>query len=132
MKRYLEEPGSDAFDAFCALPGVERVICALGVTEFTGVLQRRIRMQTLTAKQASAVRMRFLGEVAAGGWRVADFENGCFANAAALMSELGAPLATLDALHLACAMQQGATEIATADPQLAFAARKAKMRVHAF
>ena len=37
-----------------------------------------------------------------------------------------------NALHLACALQHGASEFATADPQLATAARKAKLRVRTF
>ena len=131
-KRYVEEAGSDAFDAFCELPAIERVICPLGVTEFTGVLQRRLRSRSLSPKQAAAVRQRFLADVAAGGWRIVDFESELFAKANDLMLDLGAPLATLDALHLACALHHGTQEFATADLQLATAARKAKLRVHTF
>ena len=127
MKRYLEEDGSDAFDTFCELPAVERVLCALGVTEFTGVLEHRVRLRSLTRSQASAVRQGFLVDVAAGGWRVVDFEAEMFSRAGNLMIELGAPLASLDALHRACALHHGTQEFATADPQLATAARKAKL-----
>jgi predicted nucleic acid-binding protein len=78
------------------------------------------------------VRQRFLADVAAGGWRIVDFEADMFAKANNLMVNLGAPLATLDALHLACALQHGIPDFATADRQLATAARKAKLRVHTF
>jgi uncharacterized protein len=131
-KRYLEESGSDAFDAFCELPRLERIICPLGATEFTSTLQRRVRLGVLTARQAGAARQRFLADVAAGGWRMIDFETDVFSRANHLMLHLGAPLSTLDALHLACALQHGAPEFATADRQLATAARKAKLRVHTF
>lgn len=132
IKRYLEEDGSDAFDAFCELPAIERVLCPLGVTEFTGVLERRVRLRSLTRSQASAVRQRLLAEVAAGGWRMLEFEAEMFSRAGNLMIELGAPLATLDALHLACALHHGTQEFATADLRLATAARKAKLHVRTF
>ena len=132
MKRYLEEDGSDAFDAFCELPAVERVMCPLGITEFNGALERRVRLRNLTRSQACAVRQRFLGDVASGGWRVLDLEAEMFSTAGNLMIELGAPLATLDALHLACALHHGTQEFATADRQLATAARRAKLRVRIF
>ena len=132
VKRYVQEPGSDAFDAFCELPAIERVICPLGVTELTGVLQRRVRLGQMTQRQTVAVRQRFLADVACGGWRIIDIETDVFSKANNLMATLGALLATLDALHLACALQHGAPEFATADVQLATAARKAKLRVHTF
>lgn len=132
IKRYLDEPGSDAFDDFCALPGVDRIISPLGGTEFTGALQRRVRTRELTARQAAAVRQRFFADLAAGGWRLVELGAEVFAKASELMIHLGAPLATLDALHLACALQHGAGELATVDNQLATAARKAKLRVHLF
>lgn len=132
FKRYVEEEGSDGFDTFCELPAVDRVICPLGETEFTSVLQRRRRAGSLTARQVSAVRQRFLADVAAGGWRMVDFAPEIFSKASDLIAHLGAPLSTLDALHLACALQSGAPELATADRQLATAAGKAKLRVHLF
>ncbi len=132
IKRYLQETGSDAFDAFCEQAGLDRVICPLGATELTSSLQRRIRLGALTSRQATAVRQRFLADVASGGWRMIDFDVDVFAKANSLLLTLGAPLATLDVLHLACALQHGAPEFATADRQLATAAAKAKLRVHSF
>ena len=132
VKRYVEEAGSDAFDAFCELAGIERVLCPLGMTEFIGVLQRRIRSKSLSRAQASAVHQRFLADVAAGGWRMVEFDTGLFTDAGHLMTDLGVPLSTLDAMHLACALHHRAQELATADSQLATAARKAKLRVRTF
>ncbi len=132
IKRYLRETGSDAFDVFCERPEIERVICPLGMTEFSSTVQRRIRLGNLNARQASLVRQALLADVASGGWRIIDFESDVFARANQLLVNLGAPLSTLDALHLACALQFGAPHFATADHQLATAARKAKLQVHAF
>lgn len=132
IKRYLPEPGSDAFDAFCDLPSLDRIICPLGGTEFTGVLQRRVRSGEITARQAGAVRERFLSDLSSGGWTLVQFGPDTFSKASELMIHLAAPLATLDALHLACALQHDAVALATADRQLAAAARKAKLQVHFF
>lgn len=132
IKRYVEEEGSAAFDAFCELPSMDRVICPLGATELTGVLQRHVRTGLLSRHQAGTLRQSFLSDIAAGGWRMIDFGADIFARANQLMLHLGTPLATLDALHLAAALQHGVPEFATADRQLAVAARKAKLRVHNF
>ena len=132
LKRYVEESGSAAFDDFCELPLINRVICPLGATEFAGALQRRVRTGLLTRHQANTLRQSFLSDVAGGGWCMIDFGADIFSRANQLMLHLGVPLATLDALHLAAALQHGAPEFATADQQLAAAARKAKLRVHTF
>ncbi len=132
IKRYLRETGSDAFDAFCERPELERVICPLGVTEFTSTVQRRIRLGNLNVRQAARVRQGLLADVASGGWRIIDFESDVFSKANQILVDLGAALSTLDALHLACALQYGANQFATADRQLATAARKAKLQVHEF
>lgn len=97
-----------------------------------GSLKRRVRLRSLTRSQASAVRQRFLGDVAGAGWCVLDFEAEMFSRAGSLMIELGAPLATLDALHFACALHHGTQEFATADRQLATAAHKSKLRLRIF
>jgi predicted nucleic acid-binding protein len=132
LKRYVGEAGSDAFDAFCGVPEVDRVISPLVATEFTGVLQRRVRTGALTRRQANTVHHSFLSDVAAGGWSTIEFGPDIFSSASQLMLHLAAPLATLDALHLAAALQHGATELATADRQLAVAAREARLHVHLF
>ena len=132
IKRYLFETGSDAFDAFCEASGFDHVICPLGVTEFSSTLQRRIRLGSLSTRQAGAARRTLLEDVASGGWRIIDFEPVVFSTANHLLVDLGVPVSTLDVLHLACAIEFGAAEFATADRQLATAARKARLRVHAF
>ncbi|MGH6609393.1 MAG: type II toxin-antitoxin system VapC family toxin [Burkholderiaceae bacterium] len=132
VKRYMQEAGSEAFDKFCAESGLDMLICPLGSTEFVGVLQRRVRGKQLSARQSGVISQRFLADVAAGGWRLIEFGADVFAEANNLILHLGAPLGTLDALHLACALQHGADELATGDRQLATAARKARLRVHLF
>jgi predicted nucleic acid-binding protein len=132
IKRYVEEDGSDAFEAFCESPRLDGVVSPLGVTEFGSVLQRRLRTGELTQRHTSAMRQRLLADISTGGWRIIAFEADVFSTADHLLSDLGAPLSTLDALHLACALRHGAPALATADRQLAAAARKAKLQVHLF
>jgi predicted nucleic acid-binding protein len=132
IKRYVEEHSSSAFDDFCESDERDLVISPLVATEFTGTLQRRVRTGQLTARHASEARRRFLDDVTSGGWRMIEFESATFARASDLMVTLGAPLATLDALHLACALIHEAAALATSDQQLATASRRAKLQVHLF
>lgn len=132
LKRYLRETGSDAFETFCELPHLDRVIGPLQMVEFASALQRRIRLGALDSRQAGAARQNLIGDIAAGGWRIIDFESDVFAKANQLLAGLGTPLSALDALHLASAIQVAASAFATADRQLATAARKSKLAVHTF
>lgn len=132
VKRYVEEPGSAAFDDFCAAADMDLVISPLVATEFTGTLQKRVRTGEVTPRYASQARRRFHDEVVSGGWRLIEFESATFIRASELMIGLGVPLATLDALHLACALLNQAGSMATADRQLAAASRKAKLTAVTF
>ncbi len=132
IKRYVAEPGSDEFDAFCERADLHAVISPLGLTEFASAVRRKGRLGDMTGKQQSTVRKRFLDDIAAGGWQVVEFDPIFFDAARTIIEEGGTPLSTLDALHLACALGHGLSQFATADRQLAAAARKAKLRVHLF
>lgn len=132
VKRYVEERGSPEFEDFCESSDADLVISPLVAAELTGTLQRRVRAGEVAVRYASEARRRFHDDVAAGGWRLIPFETAMFSRASDLMLTLGAPLATLDAMHLACALLHGADALATADRQLASASRRAKLRVHTF
>jgi hypothetical protein len=86
----------------------------------------------MTTRYASEARRRFLDDVVSGGWRLIEFESAVFSRASDLMVTLGAPLATLDAMHLACALINEADSLATSDLQLAAASRRAKLQVYRF
>ncbi len=132
VKRYVAERGSAAFEAFCESDDRQFVISPLVGTEFTGVLRRRLRTGELVSRYAAEARRRFHDDVASGGWRLLALDTAVFARASDLMWTLGAPLATLDAMHLAFAMLHEADSLATSDRQLAAACRKAKLDVHTF
>jgi predicted nucleic acid-binding protein len=78
------------------------------------------------------MRSRFHADLSSGAWSLIEFGADVFSKASDLMVSLTAPLATLDALHLACALQHGADQFATGDLQLATAARKSGLRVLIF
>lgn len=132
IKRYVREAGSDEFDEFSREPSYDRILCPLQMVEFTSTLQRRIRMGAMDRHQVAGARHRLLADLAAGGWRLVGFETDVFSKATALLTELGVAVATLDVLHLACALQSNARHFATADRQLATAAHKAGLAVRIF
>ena len=132
IKRYVAESGSAEFDVFCTHSADELVISPLVSTEFESSLQRRLRMGQIAASQVREVRERLHADIASGGWRLQAFEAAVFGRASDLVIRLGAPLAALDALHLASALLCQAQSLATADKQLATAARKAGLRVFPF
>ena len=60
------------------------------------------------------------------------FEADVFSRATSLLTDLGVAVATLDAQHLACALQSNTRHFATADRQIAAAARKTGLTVQLF
>ena len=112
----------------CALP----IFSPLVATELSALLQRRVRAGELTSRYVNEARRRFQDEVASGAWRLVPFQAAAFSRASELLWTLGAPLATLDSMHLACALLGGAESLATADRQLATACGKAMLHVHTF
>lgn len=132
LKRYIDESASASFDAFCESSEADFVISPLVACELASSLQRRVRERDISARYAAEARRRFHDDVTAGGWRMLAFETAVFSRASDLLLTLGAPLATLDAMHLASALLHGADALATADRQLATASRRAKLHVHIF
>lgn len=131
-KRYLSERGSEVFDAFLAAQDDECVICPLGATELESMLQRLQRECLITASFAQQVRRDFAADLSAALWSMRPFEAASFALATQLMRSLQAPLASLDALHLACSIELACTSFATGDRQLARAAAEHGLQVHSF
>ncbi len=131
-KRYVAERGSDAFDAFLAEQADDCVICPLGATEFESVLQGLQRQGLMTAAFAQQARRDFAADLTSALWAMRPFEAAAFALASQLLRGLKAPLATLDALHLACAIEFDCTGFATGNRQLARAAEERGLHIHPF
>ncbi len=131
-KRYFAERGSDAFEAFLMRQADDYLISPLVATELESVIQRLMRERLIDRPFAVQVRQAFADDLTAALWSIRPFPSAGLARAQELLRDLEAPLATLDALHLATALEFDCTFIATADRQLAKAATEKGLGVHSF
>lgn len=132
VKRYLQEPGSDAFDA-CFLMHAPLRISRLTIIEMRCALARRRRAKQVSRKLEGQVQEAFRLDMQDGALVVASFTDDDLTLAYHLMDEVGSiPLRTLDALHLAVARHVGADGFATADKNQAEAAKALGIPVIAF
>jgi predicted nucleic acid-binding protein len=129
LKRFVPEARSDEMDAFASGGSHRLAVSSLTVTEFRSVMKRRLRMHTVTQEFIHAAVQQFLREIAADALRFHAIEAHTFNLAAELIDRLASPLATLDALHLACAKACGATMMVSADKQLIKASRESGLKV---
>jgi predicted nucleic acid-binding protein len=132
VKRYLQEPGSDTFDAFF-LDRAPLGISRLTVIEMRCALARRRRATLVSPELESQVLEAFRLDMQDGALIVESFGEDDMTLAYHLMDEVGnVPLRTLDALHLAVARRSAATEFATADKNQAEAANRLGFTLHSF
>lgn len=131
-KRYIAEAGSDRVDTFLAGHDDDCVISPLVTTEFESILQRLMRQRLVHADYAVQARNHLSTDLTGAVWAMRPFETASFQHASRLLRELHTPLATLDALHLACAIKLGCTGLATCDHQLARAAAASGLLVYSF
>ena len=131
-KRYLAERGSDAFDAFLIGQSDDCLISPLVATELESVVQRLLRQRLIDKAYAEQVRQDFANDLRGALWSMRPFPTASLARAAELLRIVVAPLATLDALHLATAVEFDCSAIATGDRQLAKAAAEHGLDVHPF
>ena len=131
-KWYVNEPGSEAFEAFIRdLP--EAVISRLTVAEFRCLLARRRRSGDIDTDYEHAAFARFESNLAAGHLRIHECGDARLADAVALIDRLPAvPLRTLDAIHLALALDAGTEVLATADTIMARAGKEVGLDVRFF
>ncbi len=132
VKRYIQESTSAAFDAFVAAAADDLFISPLTINEFESVLHRRLRQRDFDKPLMQRAQTLFGQDIAAALWQVQAFEPAAFQGATRLLRELGLPLATLDALHLASALHYGCSQMATSDQQLARAAHRSGLVIHDF
>jgi len=121
-KWYLNEPGSDDFVRY--LQGLDvAVVSSLTRTEVRSMLARRRRMGELDHELESVVNAAFLNDIAQGWLLLYPVEDARYEEAANLIARYPEhPLRTLDALHLAIALQSRTDALATADSVMADAA----------
>jgi predicted nucleic acid-binding protein len=122
-KRYIDEAGSDEFDAFLARRPRVR-ISRLAVVEFRCLLQRRWRVREIDAAYEQAALADFAADVGCGYFEIEPLVDRHAIAACQLIDRLaGHPLRTLDALHLAIAQTVGSSVLATADRDMVRAAQ---------
>lgn len=132
IKRYVNEPASARFEQFLAAQSDELVISPIGLTEFESTLARRLRQREFDRAYLQRARDLLGRDLESGVWRIEPFDPAVIPHATRLIRELDAPLAALDAVHLACAQALGCAACATADRQFARAARQCGLGVHDF
>jgi uncharacterized protein len=122
-KWYLNEPGSEAFEAFITRRAVA-TISRLTVVEFRCLLARRRRAGELSAEAEIRAYRLFEGDLRRGHLDLYALDDFHAIAALGLLERLAAthPLRTLDALHLAIALEAAAPVLATADRVMAEAA----------
>ena len=121
-KRYLDEAGSDQFDAFLGRRP-RALISRLVVIELRCLLKRRLEGRQIDARYEQAALADFADDVRSGHFQVEPLTDRHALMAYDLVDQLfGRSLRTLDALHLAIAQTIGVKMLATADLGMARAA----------
>lgn len=131
VKRYLPAPESDAVQALLDDPAHRFVVSDLCAVELESTVARRCREPGSRGIDRAAVRLRIDDDMRSGFFIIHPLDAGILMEGRRWIAE-GEPLATLDALHLASALQAGADTLATDDPQFARAAKAAGLHVTTF
>lgn len=132
IKRYVHEAASDRFEQFLAASDSSLVISSLGLTEFESMLQRRLRQRDFDHDYFERTRDLLGRDIESAVWTIEAFNPNIIPHATRLIRELKAPLAALDAIHLASAQAFGCESLATGDRQFARAAELCGLAVHDF
>ena len=131
-KWYLPEPGSEAFAAYVSQQEVA-AISRLTVLEFHSLLTRRQRSRELAPSGLRRVVEAFERQIADGFIEVHPLDDRHATGAIALLKRLpNRPLRALDALHLAIARDLDVSVLATADREMALAAKALGFDVRSF
>ncbi len=101
------------------------------LTEFSSALSIKRRTDQLSEANAKRVRKEF-ALLAEGGLRIVPVSRGAFEQAAELVKRHDRGLRAGDALHLAVALELGASHMATLDKTLAANAKRNGMELIAF
>ena len=122
-KWYVNEPGSDAFAAFI-MRRAPATISRLTVVELRCLLARRRRAGDMPREIESEAYRLFEDDLRRGHLDLHPLDDTHAIAASGLLERLAAhPLRTLDALHLAIALEASAAVLATADRVMAHAAK---------
>ena len=128
VKRFLPEARTEDMDELAESKDYRLAISSLVVTELRSVFKRNQRLGRINDNFVQQATQQLHTEIASGGLRFHAIDAAIFNLAGDLISRLASPLATLDALHLACAQATGADIMVSADLQLLRAATEAGLK----
>ena len=128
VKRFLPEARTEDMDELAESKDYRLAISSLVVTELRSVFKRNQRLGRINDNFVQQATQQLHTEIASGGLRFHAIDAAIFNLAGDLISRLTSPLATLDALHLACAQATGADIMVSADLQLLRAATEAGLK----
>jgi len=115
---FVPEPASSLVEAWFEACVEPLVSSDWIVTEFSSALSIKVRRRELQAAQALAAWKGF-DKFSRSGIRLLPVSRGAFASAAGMARRAASGLRSGDALHLAMALEVGASAIATVDSTLA-------------
>ena len=128
VKRFLPEARTEDMDELAESKEYRLAISSLVVTELRSVFKRNQRLGRINDNFVQQATQQLHTEIASGGLRFHAIDAAIFNLAGDLISRLTSPLATLDAVHLACAQATGADIMVSADLQLLRAAAEAGLK----
>lgn len=122
-KRFIEEEGSEDVESLC-FHASELGLSVICVPEIVSALNRRLRENLLTRAQYGVAKKQLLNDV-----RDADIIQLTPSVLAAAVHVLETnPVRTMDALHIACALEWKAELFASADARQLAAAQRAGLK----
>ncbi|MFC1497567.1 type II toxin-antitoxin system VapC family toxin [Verrucomicrobiota bacterium] len=122
-KRFIEEPGSNKVEAICS-EASDLGLSVLCVPEIISALNRRKREHILTQAQYNAAKRRLIKDV-----RDADIINlttSVVGSSIAILET--SPIRTLDAIHIACALEWEAELFVSSGKRQLNAAKQAGLK----
>jgi predicted nucleic acid-binding protein len=122
-KRYIEEAGSQAVDDICQRT-TTLALSVLCVPEIISALNRRVREKRLSRQAYFTAKRRLSADVADAV--VIELTPEVVSRAILLLETND--LRSLDAIHVACALEWGAAEFISADERQVKAARKSGLK----